>query len=109
MPLHRASPGPWVDVTLATGWTHFAAGRGVQVRRRGTDVDIRGVAAGSGSATAIIATLPAEYRPGSDRYSFAASCTAGVFLVNVTPDGTVSTTAAPTSTFVYVVGTWSTL
>ncbi|QAY77930.1 hypothetical protein [Sphingosinicella sp. BN140058] len=57
-------------VTLATGWSNLGSPYGGALVRRAEDglIAVQGTVIGSGTATTLIGTLPAGYRPGQTRF-----------------------------------------
>jgi hypothetical protein len=88
----------WVTPTLLNSWVDYGLGKstaGYRLMPDGT-VALKGVLSGS-SATAVMFTLPAAYRPSETR-RFAAAANSAVGIVEVTTAGNVSFTTGGSTT-----------
>jgi len=81
---------PWIGVSYSNGWADTASYQGVEYRRVGDVVQVRG-RMGTGDSTDIAFTLPTGYRPPASFsvQSVNSNSTPGVALLNVSSGGTV--------------------
>lgn len=92
---------PWVNLTLATGWSAYVGGggyyNGLRYRRVGKNLQIQGMVK-SGAAGSTIATLPLEYRPQYTTMTVNEANAAGtlaVVLVQDTVSGLITYRSGP--------------
>lgn len=80
----------WIDLPLKSGITVGSIVKKAQYRKTGKIVHIRGDVAGITAANTIIATLPAEYRPTTQKYFINALSGTRYSRIYVAPSGTLA-------------------
>ncbi len=86
------------SLTLAVGWSTLSSFTPAYRKAANGWVSLQGTANGGASATTLIATLPAGYRPAYRRF-FAVVANSVFGVIFVEPDGTINTSVGSTLTF----------